>query len=788
MSPPSAPTPSILDIFVVWNPKDRVGERVFSTIYEHYHSEAYSGLAGGAIDVYARSEPAYGADKPLPIPVKPLEGSPSTGQDAAEFTVILPVIGVHLMEQASSGPWAHYIVDLLKLRNEPDDKERRRIVVPILQDGVSTIGAPNVISELLRRQGLHYDSLTWSERVAAESVESMGALTRDLSQMIVQALLTDSNADERITVFLSHARQDIPEPGSIHSQQQNVVTDATELIDKTRLRRFLDIRDIQGNDDWHQAIAEKASTHALLMLRTDHYSSRSFTQWEVLDAKRADVPIVSLTALEHGESRGSFLMDHIPTIAYPASPTPPIPQGADHNNDIANLRRRAVMTALNALVDECLKRALWTKQTVFRKAVAESLSADNTGFDARPVHSPEPTTLAKLLREHREDHKDDREFWLIHPDPPLLAPEHETILDLCELAKYERNSVHILTPRTFLASGGVLADDKPGDEHRIAASLNDLDAGRPLAHWRLGLSMALSEDQGALGLKPVHLEQVVAEIAQLVLLAGGSVTYAGALGTHAPDLTSAVLDAVSQYTEFTLREEQKFRAREAIPKTYHPGPMFYVTTPCTQIKTSEALERLRMARKALCNRVKFETIDAYGHTHDLDEENETLIWPDSSTPTQIAAAISAVRSQLPRLCHARLVIGGKTIPRSDSHPDGYSGSMPGIIEEALVTVRAGQPLYIAGGFGGASALLAKQLDLPGSQDDKLPTTIGKMSPAMSSAIDEIRRSYHWRTDIGLSEADVSRLSRTHRPAELAGLIAKGLISLASKSTPPSGES
>jgi hypothetical protein len=50
---------------------------------------------------------------------------------------------------------------------------------------------------------------------------------------------------------------------------------------------------------------------------------------------------------------------------------------------------------------------------------------------------------------------------------------------------------------------------------------------------------------------------------------------------------------------------------------------------------------------------------------------------------------------------ARVLLGGK---RND-----YSGFMPGIFEEALLTLQAGKPLYILGGFGGASEVLAEAM-------------------------------------------------------------------------------
>jgi hypothetical protein len=50
---------------------------------------------------------------------------------------------------------------------------------------------------------------------------------------------------------------------------------------------------------------------------------------------------------------------------------------------------------------------------------------------------------------------------------------------------------------------------------------------------------------------------------------------------------------------------------------------------------------------------------------------------------------------------ARVVLGGKV--------EGFSGFLPGIFEESLVTLERGRPLFILGGFGGAAEVLARTL-------------------------------------------------------------------------------
>ena len=56
---------------------------------------------------------------------------------------------------------------------------------------------------------------------------------------------------------------------------------------------------------------------------------------------------------------------------------------------------------------------------------------------------------------------------------------------------------------------------------------------------------------------------------------------------------------------------------------------------------------------------------------------------------------------------ARVVLGGKV--------NRYQGFLPGIFEEALLTLEHQRPLYVLGGFGGATEVLARALLATGDE-------------------------------------------------------------------------
>jgi hypothetical protein len=78
--------------------------------------------------------------------------------------------------------------------------------------------------------------------------------------------------------------------------------------------------------------------------------------------------------------------------------------------------------------------------------------------------------------------------------------------------------------------------------------------------------------------------------------------------------------------------------------------------------------------------------------------------------------MTAMREAQASTARARILLGGKVGPTLTSMPDGrretkwYSGRVPGVVEEALVSLKAGQPLYVIGAYGGAARLVIDLLE------------------------------------------------------------------------------
>ena len=776
----AAPSPTVLDIYVVWHPKDKCGRNVFDRLVSHYHSAHFSGLAGSAIEVFSRSVPLT-PETETPCPIATRDGQVGHGIDntdisdlrtpantASPFTVIIPVIGRHMISAAhdNNSKWASYLRSLCTVRDAAlASHSPHLLVVPIIgAKGLNTSG--EVISSLTNRQGM----------VLHDDAYAPGALTRDVGQAIVQRLLwkqtgmLSSSESPRLRVFISHARGDIHANDLTGNTPQGVIAKVKAIAQQTRLDTFFDVYDIQADSEWNSSIRERARTSALLMVRTDNYSSREWTQREVFEAKQAGMPIVCLSALNAGESRGSFLLDHVPTVACPQIPEGWAPPEGTQAEDPVN---EAIVIALNRLVDEALKFALWRCQDISAHVDAAkasttpspSQSKNHPGFDCAPPTAPEPTVLLKFIQEHRDTFPHDSHFWLIHPDPPLLPAEQDFLVDLCVQAGYEKGQVHLLTPRSFFAAGGVLGADEP----KLTTPL--LSQNRPLTGKTLGISMALADNLASIGLSPTHLESAVAEVSQMMLIGGGSLLYAGAPGTHVPDLTTAIMDTVSSYTASV----KAYTHLSGDPEQHdiHPGDMFSLAVPYVVLNTSESIKRLDEAANHFSGYASILVLDENGRK--IEDFDDLQPWQGDSNET--ARALHHIRQALPQYCDARLLIGGKTRRQSTDIPNGYIGDFPGIVEEALYTLRKGQPLFIAGGFGGAAALLARELglgrDLP-VPDEALAEI--KLCDAYRKAVDEIKKRFD-PTRTGLNPNDLRRHATTQRASELGALAVKGLASL-----------
>jgi hypothetical protein len=94
--------PPVLEVYVVWHPADTDGCPIAAEIIQHFHGTTFTGLIGGAVEVFVRSEGwRSGSDAPRPIPT-PSAGPPNNLAQA-QFTAVVPLLGNGLAAAVENG-------------------------------------------------------------------------------------------------------------------------------------------------------------------------------------------------------------------------------------------------------------------------------------------------------------------------------------------------------------------------------------------------------------------------------------------------------------------------------------------------------------------------------------------------------------------------------------------------------------------------------------------------------------------------------------------------------------
>lgn len=265
--------------------------------------------------------------------------------------------------------------------------------------------------------------------------------------------------------------------------------------------------------------------------------------------------------------------------------------------------------------------------------------------------APEALTLAEIP-------DDATDTCILYPDPPLGREELEVLHKL-------RPHARLLTPLT-----------------RLAVKY------KPKAVRTLCVSISESGDANRYGLSDAHFATLSDEIHLYLLLAGFKIAYGGALsgnfnqgnnftlrlfelarsysglaeGVNAPSLKKAILNVAPWPLQLTYGDAE-WALFNGDCAEYQPGPRPNLPGSDDEI---------------------FPVVDGK-RSLAADTPAKRYAW---------ARGLTAMRQAITDMSGARLVLGGKTT--------GHTGLVPGVIEEAWLSLSQCQPLYLVGGYGGAA--------------------------------------------------------------------------------------
>lgn len=262
----------------------------------------------------------------------------------------------------------------------------------------------------------------------------------------------------------------------------------------------------------------------------------------------------------------------------------------------------------------------------------------------------------------------------------------------------------------------------------------------------LGLSVSESPDLNRLGLLETHLQLALAEIARCILVAGGKLAYGGHL-------------LPGGYTSFLVKELHKYGRRDR--------PLLI----CLAWQEHRRFSLTELNSKS-------EDLGLYGKIISLDPDGQEInIAEGRSEDAQVPGnpelrkkALSSMRRYMGSKIQGRILIGGKR--------HGFQGKMPGLMEEALISLEMQQPLYLAGGFGGVTTDIIEALEIDDGnwlpRKPHTPPEDQRLSEG-KNRLHQLTKSPKWSgMDNGLSPEENQHLATTHRPSEIATLVSLGL--------------
>lgn len=206
----------------------------------------------------------------------------------------------------------------------------------------------------------------------------------------------------------------------------------------------------------------------------------------------------------------------------------------------------------------------------------------------------------------------------------------------------------------------------------------------PLGRYAIAISISESSDMPALGLSDQHLRDAMAEIARHMLALGANLVYGG-------DLRQC------GFSELLFELVARHR-RDADENDDRIGVTNYLAWPVHILKSFEDLESVAANLAGTADLVCL-TLD--GTRMSMAERRQFS--HQQPTDSQWSAGLTAMRRTMLGETDARILLGGRV--------DQYKGAMPGIAEEALLSLQEHQPLYLMGGFGGCARDIAESLGL-----------------------------------------------------------------------------
>lgn len=262
-----------------------------------------------------------------------------------------------------------------------------------------------------------------------------------------------------------------------------------------------------------------------------------------------------------------------------------------------------------------------------------------------------------------------------------------------------------------------------------------------LGNLAVAISISESPDMPVLGLSDEHLRDAMAEIARHLLALGARLVYGGDL--RQLGFSELLFELVARHP----RDADEGDERSGIIN-YLAWPVHMLQPP---INLEKAVADLEGTATLVCL--------ALDGSH-LSMVERGRLGSHQPTEAEWSEGLTAMRRTMLAETNARILLGGRV--------ENYKGVMPGIAEEALLSLQVGQPLFLLGGFGGCTHDIAQTLGLVA------PWAMSRPSWPRQSSFESFSSS---GLNNGLNAEENAILAQTPHVDQAVALILRGLLRL-----------
>jgi hypothetical protein len=610
---------------------------------------------------------------------------PPPAADKGVLECLIPLVDAQMVRDVA---WHDYLGDLAAQCLNPPTQEdyptEGWLMFPVALDG----SAYNLPPSVSQRNFIRYPAVP-EHLEPAEAARKSNEAAEEMLKYLTEALSRDLNArifpeqaGHKLKIFISYSRADGSEvPKALRDYIQG----------QTQCAAFFDENDIGFGESFSRVLDDNVGdqARALIVVGGDHYADRPWCRWEIgrfmkpnprplLGAKHPGREILVFhPALVLDTKMGQRMTRVIPELGQ--VPTMRWAEG----------RERMCFSTL-------MREALLGARNVLAARQAEQQGELPPGVIVSRM--PGPMALQGLLDAHREGLGQGRhaKFTMGYPGNGLPLMELRLLETTFANVRFRAfRDIHRHLPKPF--------------QTQLEQSR------RPLEGKVIAISTGHAEELAALGYLPQHRDEALIYLLRPLLRLGADLLYGGWMHARADSAGSkAGMPAVRNMTLTLLNllgdergDAELNHAATPCSRLYHPSAW----PDCLSVTADDEARRINT-----CSVLRVQPEDA-----GLPAWTDRL--PEAGRESSRYLAYQALV-----LSHMRRIIAEGfpcAIPRDRTRrvtpaayvfmsgkAAGFSGMMPGIMEEFVRAVQSQRPIFLMGGFGGAAGVLARALTAP----------------------------------------------------------------------------